>query len=461
MSSFAYPRLSRRDIISILAEAQIASISEADLVRPKSDSVMDIYSKLLMYLDTLQEDHGQVEFAALEQLENPDRHVDSVRILNLCNKIKEMVEAIRCPLKFTLKDLLKPDGERTELFVSSILNYCLHKDSKMDQLKPIVEELSKLDEHGKELEGRIAEINLEIQTYSKLKENESPFVRELESQLQELRKNISSLNNHQLSLKTSFLKMKEKASEMDEKISSAEFSLVQSVQENANLRAKIVQSPDKLQKALENKKLVLVDAKNAERSAMQSFHEKKAILEVYTKAGRKMSKHLAQMQAVQEQLSSAKSTEKDVKALRLKLDDERVLDKSLDAKLVERQGKAEQLDASRKLLLREKDLKCGDTNKELHRLKMDIESRKHDLLKRQKKVEAVVAEVDAITSKTNTVKASGESKQRELMTKAEEIVKMVRQCHLPVGLLQTLRFSSSLYHLTLLLSVYIDIHVTC
>ena len=31
------------------------------------------------------------------------------------------------------------------------------------------------------------------------------------------------------------------------KISSAEFALVQSVQENANLRSKIIQSPDKLQ----------------------------------------------------------------------------------------------------------------------------------------------------------------------------------------------------------------------
>ena len=30
-------------------------------------------------------------------------------------------------------------------------------------------------------------------------------------------------------------------------ISSAEFALVQSVQENANLRSKIIQSPDKLQ----------------------------------------------------------------------------------------------------------------------------------------------------------------------------------------------------------------------
>ncbi|XP_039067642.1 kinetochore protein NUF2 homolog [Hibiscus syriacus] len=66
-------------------------------------------------------------------------------------------------------------------------------------------------------------------------------------------------------------------------ISQAEFDLVQSVQENANLRPKIVQSPDKIQRALEEKKLTRDEAKNAERSAMQSFQQKTATVEVYSK----------------------------------------------------------------------------------------------------------------------------------------------------------------------------------
>ncbi|KAL4600652.1 hypothetical protein ACB092_11G213300 [Castanea dentata] len=53
-----------------------------------------------------------------------------------------------------------------------------------------------------------------------------------------------------MSMRASYRKLKEKAGEMDEKISNAEFVLVQSVQENANLRSKIVQSPDKLQSDL-------------------------------------------------------------------------------------------------------------------------------------------------------------------------------------------------------------------
>lgn len=38
-----------------------------------------------------------------------------------------------------------------------------------------------------------------------------------------------------------------------------------------------------LQRALEEKKSLKVEAKNAERAAMHSFHDKEAVLEIYTK----------------------------------------------------------------------------------------------------------------------------------------------------------------------------------
>ncbi|KAM3270530.1 hypothetical protein P3S67_028732 [Capsicum chacoense] len=110
-----------------------------------------------------------------------------------------------------------------------------------------------------------------------------PRVQEIDSNVKELRQTISGLNNHQLSLKASIKKLKERAKVMDEKISNADFALVQAVHDNANFRSKIVQSPDKLQRAREEKKSFQTEAKNAERAAMQSFQNKTAILEVYTK----------------------------------------------------------------------------------------------------------------------------------------------------------------------------------
>nr|KJB68065.1 hypothetical protein B456_010G224800 [Gossypium raimondii] len=305
----------------------------------------------------------------------------------------------------------------------------------MNLLRPIVEELALLDDQRKEWEAKISQLNEEIAGYSEARERELPLVQEIESKVKELREMIAGLNSNQMSLRTSFRNLKEKTGQMDEKISKAEFDLVQSVQENANLRSKIVQSPDKLQRALEEKKLARDEAKYAERSAMQSFQEKTATVEVYSKALKKMSKHFALMQAIHEQVNSAKSVEKECKGLKAKLSDDVVLDKSLEAKLIERQGKVVQLEEHKRQLQKESDLKFEESTKHLNSVKSEVLSKRCELEARQKKVEDVVAEVDSITLKTSMVRESGAAKVQQLISKCEEIVKQFQQYSSSIGLL--------------------------
>ncbi|CAN1169564.1 Kinetochore protein NUF2 homolog [Linum perenne] len=207
-----------------------------------------------------------------------------------------------------------------------------------------------------------------------------------------------------MSLRTDFKKLKEKAGEMDGEISKAEFDLVQSLQENATLRSKIVQSPDKLQKALEEKRSIREEASNAEKLALQTFQQKTSTLEVYGKTCKKLSKIYSQMQAIHEQMNSAKSYEKDLKALKAKLSDDGMLNKSLDAKIAEREAKglrilysepfsAQQLAELRKQLEKERETKLEDANKELRSKQQEVESKKRDLEARQRKVVAVLGEV--------------------------------------------------------------------
>ncbi|XP_021283498.1 probable kinetochore protein NUF2 [Herrania umbratica] len=436
MSKFEYPILSRADIISILAESQIAAVTDNDFKNVKPDFVSDLYTRLLIYLDALhEEDQGQVEFSALEQFENPDLLIGSIQVMNLYCRLREVVASLNCPMQFNLRDLVKPDSARTEFFISAILNFCLYKDTKMNLLRPIAEELTLLDEQRKEWEAKISQLNAEIAGYSEARERELPLVQEVDSKVKELHEMIAGLNSNQMSLRTSFRNLKDKTGQMDEKISKAEFDLVQSVQENANLRSKIVQSPDKLQRALEERKLARDEAKTAERLAMQSFQEKTTIVEVYSKALKKMSKHFALMQAIHEQVNSAKSVEKEWKGLKAKLSDDAVLDKSLEAKLIERQGKVEQLEELQRQLQKERGLKFQESTKHLNDVKLEVESRRCDLEARQKKVEDVVAEVDSITLKTSMVKESGAAKVHDLVSKCEEIVKQFQHYSSSIGVL--------------------------
>ncbi|KAK9167588.1 hypothetical protein Scep_002779 [Stephania cephalantha] len=416
-SSYQVQQLSRSEIVSTLAANEI-HIREEDLLRPTPDFASSLYSAALSLIDPLQdEDHGQADFHALGRLENPDLHADSVRVMNLFHKIKDMVAAVFCPTPFTLKDLLKPDPNRTALFLSALLNFYLHilfiigcirvteilgipavirhniRVGKLESLRPYVDPINSYVEKQTELESQIAELNAEIAVLKHAREMEQPLVLEVDAKVKELRQTIQSLNTQQMSLKASFRTLRDKTKEIEEKISNADFALVQSAQENAKLRSKIVQSPEKLQGAVEEKKVTLTEAKNSERSAMQAFQEKTTTLEIYSKAAKKMSKQLAQMQAIQEQVNSGKAIDKDVKVLKAKLSDDRMLEMSLEAKLVERQGKVEQLEELRKAFEKERDLKYEEATKRLNSVKLEVESKRNDLASRGEKVQAMIAEV--------------------------------------------------------------------
>ncbi|KAK4254382.1 hypothetical protein QN277_009772 [Acacia crassicarpa] len=426
MSKFEYPLLSRREITDVLAQFQIANVSEQQLVYPKPEIVSELYFQILRHLDSLpEEDH--VEFDALEHLENPDLHVDSVRVMKLYSRIKEVVASLNFPGKFTLKDLLTPEANRTEFFLGALLNFCLHRETRFNSITDIVDEVNLLEEEQGKLETKISQLKSEIAGYNEAREREATLVQEVDAKVKELRQTIGALNTNQMSLRATFRKLKEKTGEMDGKISSAEFALVQSAQENANLRSKIVQSPDKLQRALEEQRLAREEAKNAERSAMQTFHEKNALVDLFSKVEKKMSKHFAQMQAIQDQVNSSKEIEKNLKALRAKLSDEEVLEKSLDVKLVERKGKLEQLGELMKQLEKERDIKSEEATTYLNGVKLEAESKRHHLEERQKNVEAVLAEVDATNTTIKSVKESGAAKVEMLAGKHEELIKQFQQ----------------------------------
>ncbi|CAF1934245.1 unnamed protein product [Brassica napus] len=206
MSAYEYPNFSRSDIITVLTEANIASLKDADLRNPTFDSVSDLYTRILIYLDVLsEEDKGQVDFEALEQLENPDHHTTSAPVMNLYVKLKDTLEMVECPLNINFKDLLRPDSSRTEFFIGALLNFGLHKyapfessfvlnllslilciffvpirDSKMELIRPLTEELTLLDEQRRQWEAKIAQLNAEIAEFDEACERDLPFVQELE-----------------------------------------------------------------------------------------------------------------------------------------------------------------------------------------------------------------------------------------------------------------------------------------
>ncbi|WVZ26515.1 hypothetical protein V8G54_005059 [Vigna mungo] len=485
-SNYEYPRLQRPEIVAILAQFQIANVTEQELAKPNPDLVSELYTRVLFHLGILleslsvlssrliyryiphspssslpfffcREDNEQLDFDALEHLENPDFHVESVRAVKLFNRIKEVLADIECPGKFTFADLLAPDSHRTDIFLGALLNFFLYRDTKMNTVSESVNEFNALELQHEELESKMLHLKGEIAECNEAREREMPLIQEEAAKVNELKQSIEALNKHQSSLRSTLKKLKDRTAEMDQKISSAEFTLVQNVQENANLRSKIAQSPDKVQRALEEKKLAREDARNAKSLARQAFHEKTALVEVFSKVYKKMSKHYKLMQDIQEQVNSGKSIEKELKALKAKLSDEEMLEKSLEARLVERKSKGtssannavflliaswlnrfsmsdvEQMEELMKQTEKECNTMRDEATKYLSSTKSEVESKSFSMEIRQRNVEAVLSEADAINSKIASVKESAAVEVERLCRKCEELVEAFHKYANPIA----------------------------
>lgn len=205
-------------------------------------------------------------------------------------------------------------------------------------------------------------------------------------------------------------------------MSQADFELMKHAQENSKLLSKIVQSPEKLQRALEEKKSARAELKNSEKMAMQSVQEKTATLEIYSKAYEKLSKQFSKIQALQEQVTAARTVEKEVKARKAKLSDDSVSIMALDAKIVEWQGKVHETEERLKAKEKERDQRIADENQKLATLRSEIEWKLQCLEPRERKVEAMVAKAAILCSEADSVRVAATEKQQEIHAKFEEIV---------------------------------------
>ncbi|KAM1436660.1 hypothetical protein ACFX2I_044447 [Malus domestica] len=92
------------------------------------------------------------------------------------------------------------------------------RETKMNILTQVVDQLTDTDERRKGWEDKISQLNAEIADYNEAREKKLPLVQEVDAKVKELHQTVSGLNNQQKSLRTSRQKLKEKIGEIEEKV---------------------------------------------------------------------------------------------------------------------------------------------------------------------------------------------------------------------------------------------------
>ncbi|KAG2533854.1 hypothetical protein PVAP13_9NG008700 [Panicum virgatum] len=345
----------------------------------------------------------------------------AIGLRSIYGRARDVLESIHFG-GLTFRDLTRPEPRRVVYILSAIVNYLHFRHEKLALLNPIAEEFSSVDERLPEGKARIAEKVKE--NHASKEQMDEPAVQQLQAEVNALKQKIQEYNTKQLALRGRAKSIDEKKEGILAKISQADFELMKRSQENSKLLSKIVQSPEKFQKNLEEKKGVRDELKTLEKMAMHKVQDKTNALEMYTKVCEKLSKHLSKIDALHETSTSAKASEKEVKALKAKISDQSLEMKTLHIKADEWRSKVHETEDRLKAKEKEKDQRIGENKQKMAALKSEAESELNCLADRERETEEKVAKAADLRSQADAVGAAGRKKREEIFATFGQVCEM-------------------------------------
>ncbi|KAE8819156.1 putative kinetochore protein NUF2 [Hordeum vulgare] len=428
-SGFVFPILSPVVIAEQLSQygiAPVANLRPENIANPQPDLLPGVLARFFdSFVDAPGDgEDGLLRFSDLEVLDNPEHHAEAIRALHLYIKSQAFLDSIKFK-DFTLADFTRPTPDRVVVVLSALVNFLLYREEKVTLLQPIVSETPDYHERTLELKARIAQVfavHKEITDHELAAQMEEPMAQQLEADVNALQQKVQVYNKQQLTLRAKAAAINDKKEEIHRKITQADFELTKHAQENSRLMSKLVKSPKKVKRVLEEKKSARAKLKESEKIAMQNDQEKSAALEIRNKAHEKLTKQHSKIQHVHEQLVAAKTVEKEVKARKAKLNDESVSVMSFDALIVDWQGKVHEMEERLKGKVEERNQITADENQKLGALSSEIEG-KLCLELREKKVEAMIAKAWCLCREAASVKTASMAEQQKSRAEFDNIVK--------------------------------------
>ncbi|KAF7088424.1 hypothetical protein CFC21_091531 [Triticum aestivum] len=426
-SGFHFPLLSPAKIAEELVQfdvAPFANLRAEHIASPQPDLLPGVLGRFFDYFVDAPGDGegGQLGFSELEVLDNPEHHAEAIRLLRLYNKSQIFLESIHYK-DLTLADFTHPTPRRVVEVLSALINFLLYRHDKTELLQSIVSESSDYHERDLELKARIAQIQKEIADHELAEQMEEPMAQQLEADVNALQQKVQVYNKQHLALRAKAAAISDTKEEIHRKITQADFELTKHAQENSKLRSKLVKSPEKVQRALEEKKSARAKLKESEKIATQNAQEKTTTMEIRNKALEKLVKQHSKIQDVHEQLAAAKTVEKEVKTRKAKLNDECVSVMSFEAQIVEWKGKVHEMEERLKVKVKERNQIIANENQKLGALSSETEVKLQCLEPREKKVEAMIAKASKLCSEAASARTSATAQQQKIHAKFNNIVK--------------------------------------
>eukprot|EP00897_Mesotaenium_endlicherianum_P004693 jgi/Mesen1/4251/ME000022S03536 len=291
---YSYPLMKQEKIVEVLAELEIP-FSIQDISKPSLETIKPVFESFVqLLLGVTREELRQPNFAAMDVLEFPELHEDSVGALAFVRAVSKLMLAAGVHDFTVQRDIYKPDMQRTVRNLSAIINFAKFREEQIA-------------------------LTSEIQRIEMERVEQEPAVQGLETETDDLASQIAALNKEQAILQGENHKLKQVVTDITEKVQSDKQALHASKEEGARLRGEIVESPEKLQRTLEE----LNGAVERERCSVSETERRsrdlQSKLDCTAKAYREVQKCLDLMEEAETELKKQKGISKAVKTTKGKI----------------------------------------------------------------------------------------------------------------------------------------------
>ncbi|KAG7666604.1 putative kinetochore protein NUF2 [Nannochloris sp. 'desiccata'] len=315
MSHYSFPILTDREVAQCLNELGM-TYSVEQLSKPTFELVHPIYENLVTALVGItREEMQQPVFSAIDALEFPELHDESIPVLAFHKALSKLLTASGVK-DFSFRDLYKPEPQRLRRNLSAIINFAKFREEKLTAYTELQESFETLLTTKETLESEHAALQAELAALKESQAAELPEAARIEAEAQTIYAENQTLNRKQAALAGEVRSLKQQGNTLTDEASQLRYKLSQARGTGEDLRAQIVQSPQKIQAlleeiatAVERERIALVDADRRSRDLASR-------LEVVSKVERDVVKAVGMMEDAELEIGRKKEISKKVKSLR-------------------------------------------------------------------------------------------------------------------------------------------------
>ncbi|KAJ3216175.1 kinetochore-associated Ndc80 complex subunit nuf2 [Dinochytrium kinnereticum] len=249
MASFSFPNLKPSEILTCMSDLQIP-MSMEDLEKPSTQRILTVFEQFTDILMGVSRDQfAQPNFAAMEILEYPDLHQDSIILMGFYRQLARLIIEVGVT-DFSVRDIIKPEPGRIRRILSAIINFAKFREERLSVFEDCtrrstdyIDQRQLLLEKNQDLADKVNSLKLQ-------RAEEEPAFQRFRERNQALTAELRDLKRVQMSMTEEIDALKKSKSEVTDKLNNTQFLLVNGKQDCVRLRSRIVQSPEKLQQAI-------------------------------------------------------------------------------------------------------------------------------------------------------------------------------------------------------------------